>query len=72
MTDPPSTFWAPLSFWKVLLVFLITNLGAQIICVGLREGLGLALFTGPAAAAGGSVAGVLIVGAMAAKQRAAS
>jgi hypothetical protein len=72
MTDPPAKFWAPLTFWKVLLVFTVANVTAQIVCAVLREGLGLALFTGPAAAAGGSVAAVLIVSAIAAKQRPAS
>jgi hypothetical protein len=72
MTASPATFWAPLNFWKVLLVFTIANVTAQIICAVLREGLGLAMLTGPAAAAGGSVAAVLIVSALAAKRRAAS
>lgn len=69
MSDQPWRFWGQLSFWKVLLVFLICNVVMQLIGVALREGLGLAWVTGPGAAAGGSVAAVLIVSALATKQR---
>lgn len=69
MSDSPAKFWGKLSLWKVLLVFLICNVVMQLIGVGLREGLGLGLVTPSGAAAGGSVAAVLFVSALAAKQR---
>jgi hypothetical protein len=62
-------FWEPLSIWKVLLVFLLANVVMQLIGVLLREGLGIGFVTPPGAAAGGSVAAVLIVSAIANKQR---
>jgi hypothetical protein len=69
MSDSPARFWGKLSMWKVLLVFLIANVVMQLIGVALREGLGFSLVTPAGAAAGGSVAAVLIVSALAAKQR---
>lgn len=69
MSDSPWRFWGQLSLWKVLLVFLICNVVMQLIGAALREGLGLAFVTGSGAAAGGSFAAVLIVTAMAKKQR---
>ena len=50
-------------------VFLICNVVMQLIGVALREGLGLAFVTPSGAAAGGSVAAVLIVSAIANKKR---
>jgi hypothetical protein len=69
MSDSPAKFWGKLSISKVLLVFLICNVVMQLIGVALREGLGLGFVTGPGAAAGGGFVAVLIVGALAAKQR---
>lgn len=64
-----ATFWGTLSIWKVLLVFLICNVVMQLIGVALREGLGIGWITPTGAAGGGSFAAVLIVGALANKQR---
>jgi hypothetical protein len=72
MSDSPAKFWGKLSFWRVLGVFLIANVVMQLIGVALREGLGLEFVTAPGAAAGGGFAAVLIVGALARKQQAAS
>lgn len=62
-------FWGSLSFWKVLLIFLITNVVMQLIAVLLREGLGIAWATSIGAGAGGGAAAVVIVNALANKQR---
>jgi hypothetical protein len=62
-------FWGTLSIWKVLLVFLIANLVLQLIGVALREGLGIGLVTPTGAAGAGGIVSVLIVSAMANKQR---
>lgn len=72
MSDSRARFWAKLSIWKVLLVFLIVNVVMQLIGVALREGLGLAWVTAPGAAAGAGFLGVAIVSALATKQRSAS
>jgi hypothetical protein len=72
MSDSPARFWGKLSIWKVLLVFLITNVVMQLIGVALREGLGLAFITPSGAAAGAGFLGVMIVGLLANKQRNAS
>jgi len=66
---PTWKFWYPLSFWKVVLVFLLMNVALQVICAILREALGLR-FLSPAAAGGGAgVASVLIVSNLARKQQ---
>jgi hypothetical protein len=69
MSNSPAKFWAPMSLWKVLLVFLITNVVMLLIGVALREGLGFAFMTPAGAAAGGGAGAVLIVGALATKHK---
>jgi len=71
MSDSPK-FWGTMSIWKVVLVFAICNVVMQLIGVTLREGLGIGLVTPAGAAAGGSVAAVLIVTALANRQRSSS
>lgn len=66
---PAWMFWWPLAFWKVALVFLVSNVAMQLVCVGLREGLGLAFATTGGAAAGAGVLGVVIVVGLANRQR---
>jgi membrane associated rhomboid family serine protease len=72
MADSPARFWGKLSLWKVLLVFLITNVVMQLIGVALREGLGIGWVTAPGAAAGAGVVAVMIVSALGTKQRESS
>jgi len=67
--QPPAwKFWWPLSFWKVLLVFLLTNLAGNLIWVGVSTALNLSYSAGIGGGAGG-VAGVLIVMSWAARRR---
>jgi hypothetical protein len=65
---PPWAFWRPLSFWKVLLIFFVSQLAAHLFVVLLREGLRLQV---PIAAAGGvgGFLGWLIVNSMVRKAR---
>jgi hypothetical protein len=68
---PTWKFWQPLSFWKVLLVFTLTNLVSMVIVVVLREGLKLPVPIAVAGGVGGLLA-VLIVNNLARKARTAS
>ncbi len=61
-------FWHPLSFWKVVLIFVLTNLAVTVVWVVLREALKLNLPGFAAGGAGGLVA-VLIVSNLARKAR---
>jgi hypothetical protein len=54
-------FWGTLSIWKVLLIFLITNVVMALIAVTLREGLGIDLVGPGAGAAASGFVSVLIV-----------
>lgn len=62
-------FWRPLSFWKVLGIFTITNVVALFIVVTLREGLGLTSVPIAGAGGAGGLLGVLIVSNLARKAR---
>jgi hypothetical protein len=62
-------FWWPLAFWKVVVVFLVTNLVLQFVCAGFREELGLTFMTPGLAAGGAGALGVVIVVRLAARQR---
>jgi hypothetical protein len=65
-------FWDKLSIWKVLLVFLLANVGMQLIGVTLREGLGIGLVTPVGAAGAAGLLSVIIVSALARKNQQSS
>lgn len=69
--QPNWAFWRPLSFWKVIGIFALTNLVMTAIVVVLREGLKLPV---PIAAAGGAgaVVAMVIVNKLVQKARAAA
>lgn len=72
MTDAKTSgwqFWQPLSFWKVLGVFFITNIIAAVFVVSLREGLGLTWIPTAAIGGVGGLLGVFAVNNLAKKAR---
>jgi hypothetical protein len=66
---PAWKIWHPLSFWKVLGMFTITNLVAVVLVVALREGAGLDVPMAIAGGVGGGT-GAMWTGFVAARARA--
>jgi len=64
--------WQPLPWWKIVLVFGLTNVAMQLVGVALREGLGLGFVTPAGGAAGGALLGLFGVQALARRSRAAA
>lgn len=68
MDEKPKIFWHPLTFWQVLLWFLLASLIGNLAIVALREGLGLGIPGWVGGGVGGPL-GVLFVTAAANRKR---
>lgn len=70
MSASNAKFWHPVPFWQVLLLFLVGQIAAHLLVVGLREGAGIAIpFGGPIAGGLGALLGLAMVQAVARKRR---
>ena len=68
--NPPAwKYWWPLSIWKVVAIFFVTNLVMQLAAAALREGLGLTWMAPNGVAAGAGVVGFFIIWKLAQKAR---